>query len=512
MSLSLFRRLSWRPIPDFECIKDIHCHSSSVLPFIPDDIFVEIGQHLSRMELLEFSMLSHHMWDLLAPFLYKAVELRSSSQCLVTLSMLLENHALARHIKKLAIQPNILVWAAQESGDEVNEDSVVSLIESLAESSCLHNLTFFAWSGLEVPLDSLWLSLRIFCPSLRNVYCRARIGQISLAPNSHLFEFSDLTEFSLRCKRKVWPAPEMLHEELWTMLMTRCPNLQRLFIVGPTVWRTERLSMGRWKYLKHLSVHVRFEDVSLFKLFFSLHPTLESVEEPTYSNMDYCDLSHLSFRSFKGTRIPGSDHPFASVEHLDLRPCKYTFSAGYTFLREQLRSLPYLVDLTVSVYADGRRQYVQAHQILALCPHLEKLTVVSSCRTRMSRFSNALRHCPNLKSFTMTKVNSRRKDSEDMTRFALHLVRQNTALREFAINYVREWPRVLKGSLIKRPRPIPEPPVYTHKVHYEVVGGDFPGTTARLAVREVGYHDDQRYTISYSREIPIEARRLYVTS
>lgn len=89
-----------------------------------------------------------------------------------------------------------------------------------------------------------------------------------------------------------------------------------------------------------------------------------------------------------------------------------------------------------------------------------------------------------------------------MTRFALQLARQNSALQEFAINYVREWPRSQKRvSLLKWPRPIPEPPIYTYKAHYEVVTGDYPGAPSRLAVREVGYRDSQRYTISYSREI-----------
>lgn len=102
----------------------------------------------------------------------------------------------------------------------------------------------------------------------------------------------------------------------------------------------------------------------------------------------------------------------------------------------------------------------------------------------------------------MTKVKSRRKNSDDMTRFALQLARQNSALQEFAINYVREWPRAQQRVwLLKRPRPIPEPPVYTHKAHYEVVAGDSPGVSTRLAVREVGYCDGQRYSVSYSREI-----------
>lgn len=171
------------------------------------------------------------------------------------------------------------------------------------------------------------------------------------------------------------------------MLIDRCPNLHRLFIAGPILWRTERLSRGRWKCLKHLGVHIRFEDVAVFRLFFSAHPTLESVEEPTYSNMRYCDLSHLSFRSFRGTRIPGSDPPFTSIERLDLRPCKFTFSAGFSHLRVQLRSLPHLIDLTVSIYTDGRKQHLQVQHILALCPQLERLTVVSACRTRMVCFS-----------------------------------------------------------------------------------------------------------------------------
>lgn len=102
------------------------------------------------------------MWNLLGPLLYATVELRSSSQCLITLPTLLRN-SLARNIKRLAVHPNSLVWTIQASEDTVDEDLVASLIESLAKSACLHNLTSFAWSGLEVPLDSLWRTLRILC-------------------------------------------------------------------------------------------------------------------------------------------------------------------------------------------------------------------------------------------------------------------------------------------------------------------------------------------------------------
>lgn len=54
---SLFKRLFQRRAPAPECSKDDYISNLLPLPFIPDDIFLEVGKHLSRIELLEFSML-----------------------------------------------------------------------------------------------------------------------------------------------------------------------------------------------------------------------------------------------------------------------------------------------------------------------------------------------------------------------------------------------------------------------------------------------------------------------
>lgn len=56
---SLFDRLFQRFTSDRGYPKGSSGHSplQLVLPSIPDDIFLEIGHHLSRIELLEFSML-----------------------------------------------------------------------------------------------------------------------------------------------------------------------------------------------------------------------------------------------------------------------------------------------------------------------------------------------------------------------------------------------------------------------------------------------------------------------
>ncbi|KAF8987544.1 hypothetical protein BDQ17DRAFT_1374962 [Cyathus striatus] len=109
---------------------------------------------------------------------------------------------------------------------------VVGAIERIAASSGLGSLSTFDWDGLEVPRDGLWRTLRECCPKLKSVF--TNIGTKPLDPHSELFNFTDLTSFSLVLRHglggnELFPPLEPLPPGLWNMLTTS-PNLEELAI------------------------------------------------------------------------------------------------------------------------------------------------------------------------------------------------------------------------------------------------------------------------------------------
>ena len=142
------------------------------------------------------------------PALYETVTLKSSKNCRVTLNMLLHRKDICGYIRKLAVRPNYyLAWPKPD--EHLSEAWVVETIEHLSTSlTAMHT---FDWDGLELPNDSLWVTLRSkcvshpsapprpltpsSCPELKSVF--SNVGTRPLDPESSLFDFSDLTSFSL---------------------------------------------------------------------------------------------------------------------------------------------------------------------------------------------------------------------------------------------------------------------------------------------------------------------------
>lgn len=142
------------------------------------------------------------------PALYETVTLKSSKNCRVTLNMLLHRKDICGYIRKLAVRPNYyLAWPKPD--EHLSEAWVVETIEQL--STNLTAMHTFDWDGLELPNDSLWVTLRskcVFhlsapprpltpssCPELKSVF--SNVGTRPLDPESSLFDFTDLTSFSL---------------------------------------------------------------------------------------------------------------------------------------------------------------------------------------------------------------------------------------------------------------------------------------------------------------------------
>lgn len=143
------------------------------------------------------------------PALYDTVTLKSSRNCRVTLEMLRKRRDICGFIRKLAVRPNYyLAWPKPD--EQLSEAWVADMIEEI--SMDLKTMHTFDWDGLELPKDTLWTRLRLkyvsprplhigacspsgSCPQLKSVF--SNVGTQPLDPFSALFEFTDLTSFSL---------------------------------------------------------------------------------------------------------------------------------------------------------------------------------------------------------------------------------------------------------------------------------------------------------------------------
>lgn len=152
---------------------------------------------------------SKRLRALLMPALYDTVTLRSSKYCKTTLQMLRERGDICHYVRKLAVRPNYyLAWPKPD--EELSEVWVVDMIENISKDLVMMHT--FDWDGLEQPKDSLWTTLRLkcvrnsysfvkssshlnSCPRLKSVF--SNVGTQPLDLNSSLFDFSDLTSFSL---------------------------------------------------------------------------------------------------------------------------------------------------------------------------------------------------------------------------------------------------------------------------------------------------------------------------
>lgn len=88
--------------------------------------------------------------------LYSSVDLRSNTRCRDCLQFLISRPDIAGCVKSLTIAPNYL-----ENHDKrlLKEELVIARNLKRVIPN-LHSLREFRWDGLEIPEDSIWLSLR----------------------------------------------------------------------------------------------------------------------------------------------------------------------------------------------------------------------------------------------------------------------------------------------------------------------------------------------------------------
>ncbi|KAG6908191.1 hypothetical protein DXG01_005780 [Tephrocybe rancida] len=166
-------------------------------------------------------------------------------------------------LTKLSVRPNY--YLAWPKADEALEESwVASMISKIAEH--LKLLHTFDWDGLEVPVDSMWGTLRRCCPNLQNIF--SNVGLRSLSPDSQLDTVSTEQVGATVCHAQLYfvfsqfedlfPVSEALPAAFWDMLIDRCPNLEELaicsFSSSTRVFDFLPLTEARWPKLHTLTL------------------------------------------------------------------------------------------------------------------------------------------------------------------------------------------------------------------------------------------------------------------
>ncbi|KAJ7859779.1 hypothetical protein B0H14DRAFT_2745971 [Mycena olivaceomarginata] len=385
---------------------------------------------------------SRHLRILLIPELYRTVHLRSSRSCQSGLLMLAGKPELCAHIQKLAVRPNYyLSWPTRDL--PLSEDWVAMKISDIA--TMLTNLRTFDWDGLEMPRDGLWLTLRNSCPDLKEIF--SNVGLLPLDPESELFKFDDLTNFSLSVRHglretEIFPLQEDLPRQLWDMILTRCPNLTELtlcsFSASRRLFNIDRVAEGRWPALSSLTLGAfgYNSDFTLaappepaFTTFLAMHPTLTYIRFAWNFKrwMSPEDPMALAFppalESFSGIMQQLPDGGCSNLTTLDLMS-EPLYATRAPALCSALRVLPMLTNLELWVHVPEPRAGHEAffRGLWGAAPGLEDLHFMCTTafgKKPLSELARALRLLPRLQTFALTK--GHRYADESMRRSALRV-------------------------------------------------------------------------------------------
>ncbi|KAK0242499.1 hypothetical protein EDD85DRAFT_292416 [Armillaria nabsnona] len=498
--------------------------SSKLLALIerlPPDVFQEIARRIPLLrDILNLSLTSRSMRALLISRLYRNVDLKTSKQCKVVLSMLLKHPDLARHVTKLIVHPNNIEWTATDVS--LNESGVVDLlVRAIRYMPSLH--TFF-WDGVEMPDDYLWLVLRNSCPLLKNI--GTSVGTQRLDPASNLYDFTDLTSFSFIIKKQslalvsdldTLPDIEKIPKRFWEMIIERCPHLERLAIGGaapsPRLFDIRHITHGRWPHLRCLTLgdlsiqprkrrRVSWIKEPTFTDFLLAHPSLHKLNLqyaggdnfPTALILPPMALPHLE--AFTGTLKYVATLPNPSlIKSLSLTSLFYS-TPSIPYLCSILESLTSLSSLSIWFDLSFNAKIDRDHgsllrDLLSSCPQLSHLDL--TCYTFPSfdvkEFSQAIKdtESAHLQSFILTKMHS--PEDGKMLNTATQIIHDNPHLRNFTLRYSQDSWRSTKGI---RPRQVGE---------FEV-GLDEVGNPSTLAAYEWGVSSlSTRYTRRYTHKL-----------
>ncbi|KAF7340585.1 F-box domain-containing protein [Mycena sanguinolenta] len=401
---------------------------------LPDDLLREIIKNLAPIDILSASITSRHMRELLIPVLYETVHLRSSRSCESGLRMLSTRQHLCSRIHKLAVRPNYyLAWPTRDK--LLSDDWVAKMITALAKS--LTNLRAFDWDGLEMPPNRLWRTLRNSCPELKRIY--SNVGTRPLDPESELFKFRDLTNFSMSI---IFLHMKISPMQLWDMILNRCPNLRELalcsFSPSYRLFNINRVTEGRWPALSSLTVgsfgydnefNITGLPAAAFAEFLAAHPTL------TFLRLAWNFKYWISPKTMVDLSFPPKLDSFAGVVQqlprggcstltsLDLT-CEPLYSSRAPTVCTALRALPALTKLELWVHLPkpraGHEEFF--HDLWSSTPGLEDLHFMCTTafgKKPLTELARALRLLPYLHTFALTKGYC--YDDENMKSSALRI-------------------------------------------------------------------------------------------
>ncbi|PPQ93590.1 hypothetical protein CVT25_005470 [Psilocybe cyanescens] len=431
---------------------------------IPADIVREIVDLLAPSDILSFSLASKHLRALLLPALYETVTLKSSKNCRVTLNMLRSRKDICAHVRKLAVRPNYyLAWPRPD--EQLSEAWVVTMIQDISmDLTAMHT---FDWDGLELPDDSLWETLRSNCPELRSVF--SNVGIRPLDPSCTLFDFSNLTSFSLIVRHglggsDLFPVQEALPLRLWDMLLTRCPDLQELaicsFSSSARVFDFDRITEGHWPKLHTLTLG-SFGYQSDFSLgppaltstlsaFLDLHTDLKYIRflwnfkrwmSPDEIPMRLASSSLPALDTFIGVYQQLAELPNPqAIETLDLT-CEPVYESRLAAVCPILRTLTNLtsLDIWTHVLNPSQDHALFFFSILTSCPKLTDfhfMCTTSFTVKPLKQLITQLYLLPSLKRFSLTK--GHKYIDENMLSTALRILKYNPALKQINIRWARE--------------------------------------------------------------------------
>ncbi|KAF9077745.1 hypothetical protein BDP27DRAFT_1311609 [Rhodocollybia butyracea] len=450
---------------------------------LPVDLLFEVLEYLYSSDILSLSLTSSHVRQLLLPFLYDTVVLKSSHACKSALTMLVEHPEISSKIRKLAVRPNYyLAWP--KANERLEEAWVVDMLLKAADNLPL--LHTFDWDGLEMPQDRLWVTLRDKCPLLKTVY--TNIGYQPLDPSSSLYDFTDLTSFSLTVRHSLdetdlFPTSEALPDRLWNMLLTKCPDMQDLTLssfssstrllnvdrlcTSDAYWpKLNSLTLGSFGYTDDFELNSPSDDAA-FGAFLSKHnelkylrlswnfkrwmspETIPLIIEPTA-------LPHLT--TFVGVHQQLALLPtpaLSSIEILDLT-CEPLFAVrlgGDGGVCATLRMLTALTSLDLWLHIPEFKDHRAFFKnLMEACPRLTELHFM--CTTSFGAkpllcLAEHLPLLPLLRTFSLTKGHKYIGDDSSMLRTALRIIRApnrnfdknssaNPDLRQVNIRWARE--------------------------------------------------------------------------
>ncbi|KNZ80279.1 hypothetical protein J132_06705 [Termitomyces sp. J132] len=440
-----------------------HPLRQSLLTQAPGDLLIEIALALeSQVDVLSLCLTSSYIYFHAASVLYESVILKGLEQCTSTLSMLSGRPDIARH----GVAFSSLASAA---------------VRDAAATQYLDALTKFIWDADEKPYhEDMWFALRIGCPQLR--YIGTSVGRYLPAHNSHLFDFINLTGFSLTLKPGFYDAhmdtffdeDRASSRQMWDMLILRCPNLQELIIEGVSSLPTDihALVHGRWMKLRKLVLG----DVSIdctplppdmpdkrpFITFLEAHSGLESLSLSKYTilpqHLSSIDPDSLHITSFTGTLQQLQAMPYLRnyLKSVTFRDPMLTREVSTQAVSALLQSLPHLMELKISfilnsMYDSGNL----LRSLMVACPRLRHLDLTCGNKPsfQMDTFSKTVRGFPKLQSLHLTVV--KYPGDEPLSAGAARIAKANPRLTKFELTFIPPtYPLSLPFSLPHPPFPL----------------------------------------------------------